>query len=59
MLPSMVTVVITSRGPKNASRYKEVMEGLSTGIRLLLPKGAGARATDGLMEGVGLSLIHI
>ena len=49
----MVTVVITSSGPKNASRYKEVMERLDTEIRLLLPKHAGARPTDVLMEGVG------
>ncbi len=54
MLASMVTVVITSRGPKNASRYKEVMERLSTDIRLLLPKNAGARPTDVLRGTFGL-----
>ena len=49
----MVTVVITSSGPKNARRYKEVMEQLGAEIRLLLPKDAGSRPTDVLMEGVG------
>ena len=49
----MVTVVITSSGPKNARRYKEVMERLGTEIRLLLPEDAGSRPTDVLMEGVG------
>ena len=49
----MVTVALTSSGPKNARRYKEVMERLGTEIRLLIPEDAGARPTDVLMEGVG------
>ena len=53
MILLMVTVVITSSGPNNARRYKEVMEQLGTEIRLLLPKNAGSRPTDVLMEGVG------
>ena len=53
MILLMVTVVITSSGHRNARRYKEVMEQLGTEIRLLLPKNAGSRPTDVLMEGVG------
>ena len=53
MLLHMVTVVLTSSGPKNARRYKEVMERLGTEIRLLIPEDTGDRPTDVLMEGVG------
>ena len=49
----MVTVALTSSGPANALRYKEVMERLGTEIRLLFPEDAGTRPTDVLMEGVG------
>ena len=49
----MAKVVLTSSGPKNARRYKEVMERLGTEIRLLIPEDAGIRPTDVLMEGVG------
>ena len=49
----MVTVVLTSSGPKNACRYKEVMERLGAEVRLLLPEDDGPRPTDVLMEGVG------
>lgn len=49
----MVTVALTSSGPRNARRYKEVMERLGAEIRLLTPEDAGARPTDVLMEGVG------
>ena len=53
MLCRMATVVITSVDPRNARRYKDVMEHLGVGVRLLLPKGAGSRPTAVLMEGVG------
>ncbi|PKB73548.1 MAG: hypothetical protein BZY75_01305 [SAR202 cluster bacterium Io17-Chloro-G7] len=49
----MVTIALTSSGPANARRYKEVMEQLGADIRLLLPDDAGSKPTDVLMEGVG------
>ena len=53
MLPCMVTVAVTSDGPRNARRYIEVMEHLGVQVRLLLPGDAGSRPTEELMEGVG------
>ncbi len=53
MVPLMVTIALTSSGPANATRYKEVMEQLGAEIRLLLPDDAGSKPTDVLMEGVG------
>ncbi len=49
----MVTVAVTSNGPRNARRYVEVMERLGVEARLLLPEDAGSRPTGELMEGVG------
>ena len=53
MVTHMATVALTSSGPENARRYREVMEQLGTEIRLLIPEDAGTRPTDVLMEGVG------
>lgn len=49
----MVTVAVTSNGPRNARRYVEVMEHLGVQVRLLLPEDAGSGSTEELMEGVG------
>ena len=49
----MVTVAVTSNGPRNARRYVEVMEHLGVQVRLLLPEDVGSRPTEKLMEGVG------
>ena len=49
----MVTVAVSSNGPRNARRYVEVMEHLGVQVRLLIPEDAGSRPTEQLMEGVG------
>ena len=49
----MATVVVTSANPRNAGRYRQVMELLGVEVDLLLPEDAGPRPTEVLMEGVG------
>lgn len=48
----MAIVVITSAEPRNARRYRQVMESLGVEVRLLLPGDDGTRPTEVLMEGV-------
>ncbi len=49
----MAVVALTSVDPRNARRYREVLESLGTEVRLLLATDAGTRPTEELMEGVG------
>ncbi len=53
MLCSMAVVVLTSADPRNARRYVQVLEPLGVEVRLLLPKDAGPRPTEALMECAG------
>ena len=47
----MVTVAITSTGPRNAGPYIKVMETLGTQVRLLTPKET--RPSEAIMDGIG------
>ena len=49
----MAVVAITSVDPRNARRYRGVLESLGVEVRLLLSTDAGTRPTEELMEGVG------
>ena len=47
----MAVVALTSVDPRNARRYREVLESLGVEVRLLLSTDAGTRPTEELMEG--------
>ena len=49
----MAVVALTSVDPRNARRYREVLESFGAEVRVLLSTDAGARPTEELMEGVG------
>ena len=48
----MASVIITSADPRSARRYVQVMEALGVEVRLVTPEKYGAKATEGLMDGV-------
>ena len=48
----MAVIAISSSGPRNATRYRDVMEPLGVQVRLLTPKDDGHRTTGDMMGGV-------